>query len=879
MWMVRLLLCIDASLEISVRVEGPHRKEIAMGRAEGRFQSGGGIGLGGKTRLALGLLLLLAATDEFARGQATQTRVSPDAAGRALARYVPAEDLVFYLEFDGLDARSDAWRGSAAYKLLNETKLGALIEDLASQGIDLSQQSVPAEQRVKPGDVIGQLKRLARDGFVFAVSGAVPNNSRAIAVLRKGDRPEIKRLLTAAASAGRTQGEGAGAALPEQKKAGRTVYPLGQEGVWWAEKGDLVLTGTDKADEILEVLDGKRRSAVDHPLRTALAKPDKDFQTAARGFLDISALPPLPPAAAQLGLDGLKRIELAWGFQDDAIYSVLRVVAPAPRHGALALLDQPTFGIRSLPPLPAAQRSGFVVLSIDLAKTFDQIITLAKEFNPQLGEQVAQLEEGIRRQFGFGLHEDLLNTLGPKLAVYGQAQAPQAGADPVSLLVSQVAGITLSFQVRDSAKVAKALDPLMGIANRALAQAAGQGNQPGGNAPVFEFRKQAGADPSYVMELPPGSVPPQFQGIYQPTIILAKDQLVISATTVAAQRAAAASNGGPERRWQPSGAFATMARRLPSNLIMLAVTDPRESLPALVENLPNVANQLNQVIGMAQRQAGGPGADFSLKIDAEQLPDKNELSRLLFPASTGLVVDAQGVSLVAREPIPSLTSPAAGGVAVALLLPAVQSAREAARRAQCTNNLKQIALAMHNYHAANNTLPKPAITSKDGKPLLSWRVAILPFLEQGELYNKFKLDEPWDSPHNKALLQEMPATYLCPSRSNVAPNTSTYRVFTGKGALFEEGQAIGFVAVTDGTSNTLMVTEADEAVPWTKPDDLTFDPAAAASLCGAGSNHPGGFNASMADGSVRFFKMSINLNVFRALITRGGGEVIAADQF
>jgi len=252
---------------------------------------------------------------------------------------------------------------------------------------------------------------------------------------------------------------------------------------------------------------------------------------------------------------------------------------------------------------------------------------------------------------------------------------------------------------------------------------------------------------------------------------------------------------------------------------------------------------------------------------------------LLFPASMGLVVDGDGVSLVAREPIPSITSPAAGGVLAALLLPAVGSAREAARRAQCTNNLKQLALAMHNYHAANNTFPKPAFTDKDGKPLLSWRVAILPYLEQGELYNKFKLDEPWDSPNNKALLKEMPAVFLCPSRSNVAPFTTTYQVFTGKGALFEKGEAIGIAGVTDGTSNTLMVVEADEAVPWTKRDDLNFDLEAAASLCGAGSAHPGGFNASMADGAVRFFKKSINLNVFRALITRNGGEVIAADQF
>ena len=101
---------------------------------------------------------------------------------------------------------------------------------------------------------------------------------------------------------------------------------------------------------------------------------------------------------------------------------------------------------------------------------------------------------------------------------------------------------------------------------------------------------------------------------------------------------------------------------------------------------------------------------------------------------------------------------------------------------QCVNNLKQIALAMHNFHAGNNAFPRPAILDEKGKPLLSWRVAILPYIDQQALYDKFKLDEPWDSPHNKALLKEMPAIYRCPIRTKAEPFTTTYRVMVGKGA-------------------------------------------------------------------------------------------------
>jgi hypothetical protein len=150
----------------------------------------------------------------------------------------------------------------------------------------------------------------------------------------------------------------------------------------------------------------------------------------------------------------------------------------------------------------------------------------------------------------------------------------------------------------------------------------------------------------------------------------------------------------------------------------------------------------------------------------------------------------------------------------------------------------------------------------------------LPYIDQQRLYSKFKLDEPWDSPHNQALLKEMPATYMCPSRERPEPFTTTYHVFTGNGALFESGADVRFADVTDGLSNTLMVVEAKKEVPWTRPEDLIFGPAVAPSLLGAGSFHPVGFNALLADGSVRFFRSTINVVAFQSLITRAGGEVI-----
>jgi prepilin-type processing-associated H-X9-DG protein len=216
-------------------------------------------------------------------------------------------------------------------------------------------------------------------------------------------------------------------------------------------------------------------------------------------------------------------------------------------------------------------------------------------------------------------------------------------------------------------------------------------------------------------------------------------------------------------------------------------------------------------------------------------------------------------------------------VLIALLLPAVQSAREAARRAQCVNNLKQIGLAMHNYASANGCFPPAATYDKAGKPLLSWRVLILPYLEQDSLYKQFHLDEAWDSPHNKTLGARALTVFQCASNT-VPDGLTTYEVVVDPRSIFT-GQPAGVPvsSVTDGTSNTLLVVEATTPVPWSKPEDLSLSSSAPA--LGMGSKHPGGFNALMADGAVRFFKSStsnpLSPTTLKALVTRDGGEAVS----
>ena len=137
-----------------------------------------------------------------------------------------------------------------------------------------------------------------------------------------------------------------------------------------------------------------------------------------------------------------------------------------------------------------------------------------------------------------------------------------------------------------------------------------------------------------------------------------------------------------------------------------------------------------------------------------------------------------------REAIPTFNPSTAVPIALAALLPAIRNAQVALDRARSTNNLKQIGLAFHNFHETNNHFPAD-IRSKDGKPLLSWRVAILPFLGQGELFNEFRQDEPWDSPHNKALIAQMPAVFAIAGETAPQPGHTFYRGFSGAGAMFD----------------------------------------------------------------------------------------------
>jgi hypothetical protein len=219
-----------------------------------------------------------------------------------------------------------------------------------------------------------------------------------------------------------------------------------------------------------------------------------------------------------------------------------------------------------------------------------------------------------------------------------------------------------------------------------------------------------------------------------------------------------------------------------------------------------------------------------------------------------------------------------------LLQPCVQKGTDGEGWVYSVYNLKQITLALVDYHDVYKKLPPAVVRDKAGRPLYSWRVLLLPFVEQMNLYNEFHLDEPWDSEHNKKLLEKMPPCYSHLGLGDDPPNKTYYQVFVGPGTAFER-PGLTLKDFPDGPANTLLVVEAREPVPWSKPADLAYDPNGPLPplggqfgkpihfLCREVGRRPG-FAAGFADGTARFLRSDADERDMRALITRNGGEEV-----
>ena len=218
------------------------------------------------------------------------------------------------------------------------------------------------------------------------------------------------------------------------------------------------------------------------------------------------------------------------------------------------------------------------------------------------------------------------------------------------------------------------------------------------------------------------------------------------------------------------------------------------------------------------------------------------------------------------------------GFLLALLMPR-EGRGPVPPRVICSHNLGRIALAMHNYHNAYGCFPPACITDEDGRPMHSWRVLLLPFLEQAPLHDLYDFDEPWDGPNNRKLAGDPLAIFNCPGENKYPSTATDYLVVVGPETMWPGSEPMNLDECTDGPGNTILVVEvANSDIHWMEPRDLhvrqmapSINPPAGQ---GISSFHTGGANVAMVDGRVEFLPDTTTPEELRRMLSRSGGERI-----
>ncbi len=350
-----------------------------------------------------------------------------------LARYFPKDNLIFYFEFSGVDAHADAWNKTAAYKMLTETPLGDMLEEVGTQLLDKALSYAPGH-KLDGKEIIALWKHAAHHGLamglhVKAFTGTPSGDSFIFTTVVRGAASKESRGLWSRVM-GLTM---AGGAPLLEKREGRTVVvvpparpstPGSKDGgrSWWAEKDDVVFSMAYPwgPDSVMAALDGKVPSAVDHPIVKEMFARDGGFEPVGVSFVEFEHAPQTPIQFTKFLANvrekgGINRLAFRFGFDDDALLREVRIVAPRPRKPFLALLDQPGFDGKGLMPLPEGIES-FLQLSIDPNALIDSIAQLGPE--GVVKAKVEEFSEAVQRSGKIDFRKDFLGHIGPRMVLF-----------------------------------------------------------------------------------------------------------------------------------------------------------------------------------------------------------------------------------------------------------------------------------------------------------------------------------------------------------------------------------------------------------------------------------------------------------------------------
>ena len=838
----------------------------------------------GRVRLTVGLATAACVAGMLAvwPGRGATAQNTPP--GGSAADVFAAEDCVAFVEFEGLDAHRTDYEKSAAYAAFMESGLAGSLERYAKQLLDMAGD---ADDAAKAAAVA----RVARDGaaaladagfsaalYLRPAPDAGPNGPpvRPVPLLMVNDFARVAEFARAfETTLGEAYGEGMDVRVTVTQEA--VVFSEAAPGEDAVTIRNVDGRGLVLIEGVVSETDAEAAMSGGRPVSGHEKFPDDDggFLTA---FADLDAVravvETLPDgrngisvreALAIFDADKLHALTTTCRFEGPGVQSRLRLSVDAEAGSLFDPALSPAFTLKELPPLPTdAVGFGFTTVKPeDLAtRVMDRVSELARKTgDARFDEQYEQAKQQVVAFTG-STPEEILGSFGPVFGVYDE---PLAGGFTIPTVL--VAG------VRDADRIKQTVARL-----RPIAEQMAEGNL------TLTADEREGYTLLTVNIL--GSP-------FTPMLGLSEDWAVLTAAPYAVEEFFARVSG-EEESWEPSAATLAARPELAGEFLGVSYVDTAVTWQTGLQYLP-------MGLALAGQATGQP-------IPPPRLPRPAKITDPMFPNVSVTVPVEGGVETRSYGSAPPLPAGSASGSSVpvvavmtALLLPAVQQAREAARRTQCKNNLKQIALATWNYEATYGHLPSGTIVDSAEKPedRLAWTVKMLPYLDQLPVYEQFDLKAGWEADPNYDLGYDNPQpVFLCPSNGDTETAegfpVSHYAGVAGAGeeaatddAAPADAGIIGYERETkvsevrDGTSNTLMYVELSGGYgPWTRGGPTTTRATSGEPRVngpdGIGSRHVGGVQAALCDGSVRFISENIDPEVFKALTTKAGNERLPA---
>lgn len=836
-----------------------------------------------------GLLVVLMAGVFWLARSPGEAQVSRPVKSPAPETLLPA-DALLYIGFDGLGTHREGFEKTAAYKSLYETGLldavGKLINEIQQQ------VGQGAEEFGLLKDAYGTLMEHGTSIAISVSQNQGPPLPFGVVVFHQGAKFQ-EPLSNFVKQATRGDVEFQSKTVKGRKVTSGTLPDSpGIEIGWWNEGQHLVFAaGPNAVESAIAVAAGDSPNITKHPLWTKYKKTDKAFELTSLSWLDLGALAktygemPLPqtvPDAPKLkvndiikaiGLDNAGALVSRSGFRGEAMWSESTLEVNGPRKGLLAYASDKSITLKDLPPLPA-DNLGFHARSLDWSKSYAKTLDIAQRV-VKLGPPDAQAQlngvlQNLPAILGFDPEADLFGPMGELSCIYVDGKWNLFGT-----------GLVVAQKIDDEKTFT---ETLMSLVGRIAEQ----------TTPRELLVKKTKKHDREIVTLEIGG------GFFNPSFAVADGWLVVGIVPQSVESFYLRLDGKLER-WEPSGKLEKALAELPKEFTSISVADTQAGVQTLMGLAPLILPMVQAGIQNSPLGRQNGPIDFSIA----QLPPAELVAKPLFPNVRVSTVDEKGLHSTSRMALPMIPMIDSGGgapavaIGVALLLPAVQQAREAARRSQSKNNLKQMGLALHNYHDTHNEFPPGTHPNEKLKveKRLSWIAKILPFLDQGPLFDQIDFDAAWDAKENENSVSiNMPTLMnpgvaagpkegvLAPTHyvgiAGVGEDAPTLPANHKRAGMFGYNRATEIQNILDGTSNTLMVAESSKDFgSWAAGGKDTIRALTKKPYINGPDGIGGpwsvpGAQVLFGDGSVRFISGSIDPSIMEALSTIAGGEVV-----